>query len=103
MGTNWKVGLVVLVLLLVACLAVPLFPGYSAAQKEGTVTRGAPYTVVGTDGSHIIVVDNSTSKLYYYSIDRDGKIGDELKLRGTVDLRDVGKPSLKPVEVKATK
>ena len=49
------------------------------------------------------MVDNGTSKLYFYTIDKDGKIGDELKLRGTVNLQDVGKPSIKPIDAKPQK
>jgi hypothetical protein len=77
--------------------------GPSAAQRGAVVNDPAHYTVVNTDGSHIIAVDNRTNTLYFYAIDRDGKIGDELKLRGKLDLHDIGKPVLKPVDVQPVK
>jgi hypothetical protein len=64
---------------------------------------GSQYSVVATDGAHIIVTDNAAAKLYYYAIDKDGKVGDDLKLRGSLDLRDVGKAVLKPIDAKAQK
>jgi len=101
MSSYWKSGIGLLAIALVIGLALALSSGQSAAQKE---TGGAGrYSVVATDGSHLITVDNTTNKLYFYAIDKDGKIGDELKLRGTVDLKDVGKPSIKPIDAKPQK
>jgi len=39
--------------------------------------------------------------LYFYTIDQGKEIGSELKLRGTIDLNQVGKPVIKPATVKA--
>jgi hypothetical protein len=64
---------------------------------------GPRYTVISTDGAHLIVTDNGTNKLYFYAIDKDGKIGDELKLRGSADLTEVGKPGIKPIDAKPQK
>lgn len=64
---------------------------------------GGSYSVVATDGAHVIVTDNVANKLYFYAIDKDGKVGDDLKLRGTLDLRDVGKSVLKPIDAKPQK
>ena len=101
MSSYWKSGIGLLTITLVVGLVLALNSGQSAEQKDaGVVGR---YTVVATDGSHIIAVDNMTSKLYFYAIDKDGKIGDELKLRGTVDLKDVGKSSIKPIDAKPQK
>jgi hypothetical protein len=67
-------------------------------QGQGRAGEGAAkHTVVATDGAHLIVTDNAADKLYFYTIDKDAKIGDDLKLRGTIDLRDVGQASLKPI------
>jgi hypothetical protein len=60
----------------------------AAEEKKAEAAGGARYTVVATDGAHLIVTDNATNRLYYYAIDKDGKIGDALKLRGTVDLTE---------------
>jgi hypothetical protein len=100
MTSYWKIG--------VGLLAVVLTLGVvwrmgAAEEQKGEPATGAHYTVVSTDGSHLIVVDNSTSKLYFYAIDKDGKIGDELKLRGSADLHDVGKPGIKPMDAKPQK
>jgi 6-phosphogluconolactonase (cycloisomerase 2 family) len=100
MKTYWKIG--------VGLLAVVLTLGVvwhlsAAAEQKGDPPTAAHYTVVSTDGSHLIVVDNSTSKLYFYAIDKDGKVGDELKLRGSADLHDVGKPGIKPIDAKPQK
>jgi hypothetical protein len=75
----------------------------AAQDKTAAPASGARYTVVATDGSHVIVTDNGTNRLYFYAIDREGKIGDVLKLRGSVDLNQVGKPILKPIDPKPQK
>jgi 6-phosphogluconolactonase (cycloisomerase 2 family) len=100
MTSYWKIG--------VGLLAVVLTLGVvwrlsAAAEQKGDPPAAAHYTVVSTDGSHLIVVDNTTSKLYFYAIDKDGKVGDELKLRGSADLHDVGKPGIKPIDAKPQK
>lgn len=101
MKSNWKLGLGLFAAVLVVGLALTMNPGQSVAQKDAA--SPGKVTVVSSDGAHIIAVDNTANKLYYYSIDKDGKIGDELKLRATVDLLDVGKPSLKPIDFKPAK
>lgn len=101
MRTCWKNGIGLLALTLVAAIAMLAYSGQSAAQREGGAH--GRYTVVATDGSHIIAVDNAAAKLYFYAIDQGGKVGDELKLRGTVDLQDIGKPTLKPIDARPAK
>jgi hypothetical protein len=72
-----------------------------AADQGPKQPSGCPkYTVVTTDGSHLIVVNNSNNKLHFYAVAPEGKIGDDLTLRGTVDLHDVGKEKLTPVTTK---
>lgn len=100
---NWKSCVVLTVGLLAMAFVLS---GRDVAQGQGGKggsAGGATYSVVSTDGAHLIVTDNAASKLFFYAIDKDGKIGDELKLRGTVDLRDVGKPSIKPIDAKPQK
>ena len=78
--------------------------GMRAADKDAPAATGGPrYTVVETDGVHLIVTDNRADKLYFYSIDQDAKVGDELHLRGYANLKDVGKPVIKPVTVSKRK
>src|SRR5262245_2791401 len=70
-------------------------------QKEGGHGPHPRYTVIDTEGHNLIVTDNKTDTVYFYTIDKDAKIGSELKLRGTLDLKQVGKPVLKPKRAKA--
>jgi hypothetical protein len=98
MSRIWKNGIGPTAIALVVGAILLLNSGPSAAQRETRMP--AHYSVVATDGSHLIVVDNATNKLYFYAIDREGKVGDELKLRGTVDLNDAGKPVIKPVDAR---
>jgi hypothetical protein len=62
----------------------------SAAGEEGKFTGGAHYTVVMTEGHNLLVTDNATNKLYFYTIDKDKPIGSPLKLRASLDLTKVG-------------
>lgn len=69
-------------------------PTTSTAQPPG---GGTPkYTVIDTEGTNLLVTDNSTNTLYFYTVDPDKAPGEDLKLRGTVDLTEVGKPVIKP-------
>ena len=56
-------------------------------EKKGP---GVRYSVVETQGHNLLVTDNATNTLYYYAVDKDAKIGSDLKLRGSVDLSQVG-------------
>jgi hypothetical protein len=71
-----------------------------AADKDAPATTGPRYSVVETEGHNLIVTDNQTQTLYFYTIDKDAKIGSDLKLRGKVDLKQVGKEVVKPTDVK---
>ncbi len=89
-----------------AALVLVIVFGLQAADKKrkpGGPTSAPNYTVVATDGQHLIVVNNRNNTLYFYAIDPEAKIGDELKLRGSVDLTGVGKDTLTPVTTKAFK
>jgi hypothetical protein len=69
------------------------------AQTEKAAAPGR-YTVVETEATNLLVTDNHTNTLYFYAVDRDQPPGSELKLRGTVDLTQVGKPVIKPKVIK---
>jgi hypothetical protein len=73
-------------------------PAFSRADLPGTAGF-AHFNVVETEGHNLIVTDNQTNTLYFYTIDKDKTVGTELHLRGTVDLRQVGKPVIKPKHV----
>jgi hypothetical protein len=53
------------------------------------------YSVIETNGQNLLVTDNATNTLYYYSIDKEEKIGAPLKLRASLDLTQVGKTDIK--------
>jgi hypothetical protein len=68
-----------------------------AADKKKPARLGGPrYSVIETEGHNLIVTDNKSNVLFFYTIDKDKEVGSELKLRGTLDLNEVGKPKLKP-------
>jgi hypothetical protein len=69
-------------------------------EKPGS---GARYTVVETEGHNLIVTDNATNTLYFYTVDKGEAPGADLKLRGTVDLSQVGKPVIKPKAINIQK
>ena len=75
--------------------------GARVADEPSKEMSGIPhYTVVETEGHNLIVTDNHKNALYFYTIDKDAKIGSDLKLRGMVDLKQVGKEVIKPENVK---
>ena len=80
-------------------LAVVFSIGPAKAKPEAADAPGK-YTVVATDGTHLIVTDNGANKVLFYAIDQGGKPGDELKFRGELSLADVGKPVIKPTKAK---
>jgi hypothetical protein len=85
-----------------ALVLVIVFSLQAADKRKPAASKTAPnYTVVNTDGQHLIVVNNRNNTLYFYAIDSEAKIGDDLKLRGSLDLTGVGKDVLKPVTTKA--
>jgi len=93
---TWKCGVLVVVgaVLLGAALVLPHWSPALAAEQGGSVA-GPKYTVIETQGHNLLVTDNSTNRLYYYTIDKDKEIGSDLKLRGWIDLNQVGKPEVK--------
>ena len=74
-------------LLALSSVARPVF-GHAGADAQA---GGAPhYSVVLTEGHNLLVTDNATNKLYFYTTDKDKPIGSPLKLRASVDLSKVG-------------
>jgi hypothetical protein len=69
-----------------------------AARAEAEKAGGASprYTVVDTEITNLLVTDNQTNTIYFYTVDKDKEPGSELKLRGSLDLNQVGKPVLTP-------
>jgi hypothetical protein len=103
MNARWKNGLAavaVAALVVVGLVALSRFQPARAALADEPVT-GPRYTVVMTEGHNLIVTDNKNNTVYFYTIDKDKEIGSELKLRGTIDLTQVGKPGIMPTKTKA--
>lgn len=101
MSSNWKVGAGLLGILLVIVAVLMLQPVHSVHANLQKAAEGGPhYTVVATDGTHLVVTDNKTNKVHFYAIEQGGKPGDELKFRGSINLEDVGKPTIQPTKAK---
>jgi hypothetical protein len=79
-------------------VALALFrPTGGTAQSPSTGNVVGPkYTIVDTEGTNLLVVDNSTNTLYYYTVDPGKTVGEDLILRGSIDLTEVGRPVIKP-------
>ena len=69
------------------------------AQDAKGGTGGPRYTVVETDVTNLLVVDNQVNTIYFYTVEKDAPPGSDLHLRGSLDLNEVGKPVLKPKKV----
>jgi hypothetical protein len=86
----------------IAALSIFLARDQRAVGQSGQAPVPAPrYAVIETQAHNLIVTDNRSNMLYFYTIDKDRDVGTELKLRGTIDLNDVGKPIIKPVTANA--
>jgi hypothetical protein len=102
MKANWKNRLpLALPALLLVAAAVIITSRWQPAQAAGenAPVTGPRYSVVATEGHNLIVTDNRKEMLYFYTIDKDAKIGSDLKLRGQVNLKLVGKQVIKPETV----
>ena len=95
---SWKNGLMVLVIVFLAAGVLVLSSqGLVQGQGGGGGKGGAmlKYSVVETQGHNLLVTDNSTNMLYFYTTDKDAPIGSPLKLRASLDLTKVGETELK--------
>jgi hypothetical protein len=90
---GWGIALVVLV---IALGVFGLQPRTQAQASAAQAAAGARYTIVDTDATNLIVVDNGSNMLYFYTENPDQEVGGELRLRGTIDLSEVGKPVIQP-------
>jgi len=108
MKVHARIGVIlgfVAVLLLGVAIGMSLNNPVSAQKAEEKADAKATphYTVVATEGTNLIVTDNQTNTLYFYTIEPDGKPGDELVLRGKADLNQVGQDKMKPTLVNPRK
>src|SRR5262249_53785634 len=93
---NWKSGMAAIVIVLLAA-GVLLLSNHGLVQGQDGGKSGAipKYTVVETQGHNLLVTDNSTNTIYFYTPDKDAPIGSPLKLRASLDLTKVGEAELK--------
>jgi hypothetical protein len=112
-GITASVVALVLAVVVVIGLMQPAFGRANGQDKPPTVVRGDAqdkpasgvphYTVVETEGHNLLVTDNTSNTLYFYTVDKGEPVGSELKLRGSVDLTQVGKPTIKPKAINIQK
>jgi hypothetical protein len=101
MSASWKNSLPLgLGAALLAVTVVVLSWQQAEAQREAAGEAAPRYTVGETEGHNLILVDNKLNLLYFYTVDKDAKVGSDLKLRGAINLNDVGKPVIRPVTAK---
>ncbi len=94
----WQVGgFLVLVLALTAAFVLPSArqTAFGEPRDDAKSAGSAHYSVVMTEGHNLLVTDNASNKLYFYTIDKDQPIGSPLKLRASVDLTKVGSDEIK--------
>src|SRR5438045_3616219 len=90
--------LAVSVVALAVALVVLANPARQALGRaeEGAKSAASPhYSVVMTEGHNLLVTDNASNKLYFYTIDKDKPIGSPLKLRASISLTKVGAEEIK--------
>jgi hypothetical protein len=101
MNASWKnrlaAGTLALVVLAGLVALVLLQPAH-AARDDASAAATPHYTVVETEAHNLIVTDNKTNTVYFYTIDKDKEVGSELKLRGSIDLSQVGKSTIVPTK-----
>jgi hypothetical protein len=104
MSRKWQLSAVFAVLTaLVGGLVVGMAlsqPALAGGEAKGAVLGYPRYTVIQTEGTNLIVTDNKTNTLYFYTIDPDQDPGADLKLRGTADLNQVGKDLISPTLIR---
>jgi uncharacterized protein (TIGR03000 family) len=66
-------------------------------QGDGDSPSDPRYTVGMTEGDNLVVTDNNKNTTYFYTTDEGKPAGSDLKLRGKIDLGQVGKLTVKPV------
>jgi hypothetical protein len=102
MKQTWKqtIGIGLVIALAVGALAMTRSQPAFGAEQAGS---GAHYTVLETEGHNLVVTDNATDTLYFYTVDKGQNPGADLKLRASINLKDVGKSVIKPKDINIQK
>lgn len=98
-GIALVIGLVAGVL----ALSNRLEPARGDVAQSTSASSGPKFTVLETEGHNLVVTDNSKNTLYFYTVDKGKAPGSDLHLRAKVDLNQVGKPTITPVDVNIQK
>jgi hypothetical protein len=101
MNQSWnRYGVLVLVAALAIGAGAWMGRVHANADKDDKAPVAGPaYTVVETEGHNLLVTDNRSNTLYFYTVDKGKAPGSELKLRAKVDLTKVGQKSIVPVDI----
>jgi hypothetical protein len=93
---SWKTlaPVTALAVLVIAVGVFDLRPRIEAQQGAGSAAAGK-CSVIDTDGTNLIVVDNAKNTVYFYTVEPGKEPGEDLLLRGSIDLSRVGEPVLK--------
>ncbi len=103
MNVNWtnRLTLAAAAAVLVAALVATTQTLPARAERGDSPASGPRYSVVETEAHNLIVTDNKSNTVYFYTVDKDKEVGAELKLRGSIDLNQIGKPVITPTKAKA--
>jgi hypothetical protein len=98
MIAKWNGGIgIALALVLTVGVGIGTALNRPALADAGKTTGASPrYSVVETQAINLLVTDNQTNTLYFYTVDDGEKPGADLKLRGSIDLNKVGQPVITP-------
>jgi hypothetical protein len=98
MNLTYKICSPLVAVAIVAVLALigSTFLQPALAERADPATSAPRYDVVETQAHNLIATDNNSNTLYFYTIDRDKDVGSPMKLRGTIDLNQVGKETIQP-------
>jgi hypothetical protein len=97
MRANWtnRMPLAVGITLMAVALIVMNRSHSAPEQRAEQAGSGPRFTVVETQAFNLLVTDNATNKLYYYTTDKDASVGSPMKLRASIDLSQVGREEIK--------
>jgi hypothetical protein len=97
---SWSQKSAVAIMLVVAiALGIMIGTGLNTpvvAEGQQSSAGMSRYSVVKTEGVNLVVTDNQKDTVYFYTVDPGDKPGADLHLRGTIDLTQVGKATIKP-------
>ena len=70
-------------------------------QPEAKANQSVVAAGVGGGPRYTVVDTDITNLIHFYTVDPGKEPGSDLKLRGSLNLNEVGKPVLKPIKAPA--